>query len=107
MSLYCSFLSSVFLYLFFFFFFNDPAPTEIYTTLPYTTLFRSRRRAAARRRRTSPRPATPAPPRRPARAAPTRRPDRKSTRLNSSHSQNSYAVICLKKKNTNNNDVVP
>src|SRR5688572_32742387 len=24
--------------------------------------------------------------------------DRKSTRLNSSHSQNSYAVICLKKK---------
>src|SRR5688572_18006198 len=26
--------------------------------------------------------------------------DRKSTRLNSSHSQNSYAVLCLKKKNT-------
>src|SRR5688572_31570006 len=26
--------------------------------------------------------------------------DRKSTRLNSSHSQNSYAVFCLKKKNT-------
>src|SRR5438270_3811914 len=26
------------------------------------------------------------------------RPDRKSTRLNSSHSQNSYAVFCLKKK---------
>src|SRR2546430_4052721 len=25
--------------------------------------------------------------------------DRKSTRLNSSHSQNSYAVFCLKKKN--------
>src|SRR2546430_5429607 len=28
-----------------------------------------------------------------------RRPDRKSTRLNSSHSQISYAVFCLKKKN--------
>src|SRR2546430_9175521 len=27
--------------------------------------------------------------------------DRKSTRLNSSHSQNSYAVFCLKKKNKN------
>src|SRR5205085_9992497 len=29
----------------------------------------------------------------------TRLPDRKSTRLNSSHSQISYAVFCLKKKN--------
>src|SRR2546430_3667930 len=28
------------------------------------------------------------------------RPDRKSTRLNSSHSQISYAVFCLKKKNS-------
>src|SRR2546430_5778608 len=28
--------------------------------------------------------------------------DRKSTRLNSSHSQISYAVFCLKKKKTNN-----
>src|SRR2546427_6956755 len=28
------------------------------------------------------------------------RPDRKSTRLNSSHSQISYAVFCLKKKRT-------
>src|SRR5688572_32060885 len=28
--------------------------------------------------------------------------DRKSTRLNSSHSQISYAVFCLKKKNTPN-----
>src|SRR5688572_30993323 len=27
-----------------------------------------------------------------------RKPDRKSTRLNSSHSQTSYAVFCLKKK---------
>src|SRR2546430_4533366 len=29
--------------------------------------------------------------------------DRKSTRLNSSHSQISYAVFCLKKKNKNRN----
>src|SRR2546430_4631259 len=30
--------------------------------------------------------------------------DRKSTRLNSSHSQISYAVFCLKKKNKYNDD---
>src|SRR2546427_1023234 len=30
--------------------------------------------------------------------------DRKSTRLNSSHSQISYAVFCLKKKKKNNNN---
>src|SRR5206468_5653713 len=32
------------------------------------------------------------------------RPDRKSTRLNSSHDQISYAVFCLKKKNTTQNN---
>src|SRR2546430_6674563 len=32
--------------------------------------------------------------------APGRKRDRKSTRLNSSHSQISYAVFCLKKKKT-------
>src|SRR5688572_31404300 len=31
--------------------------------------------------------------------------DRKSTRLNSSHSQISYAVICLKKKTTDHGDL--
>src|SRR2546430_10923078 len=31
------------------------------------------------------------------------RPDRKSTRLNSSHSQISYAVFCLKKKKKHHN----
>src|SRR2546430_10499539 len=31
--------------------------------------------------------------------------DRKSTRLNSSHSQISYAVFCLKKKNKNHRDI--
>src|SRR2546427_4454907 len=33
--------------------------------------------------------------------------DRKSTRLNSSHSQISYAVFCLKKKNVYANDELP
>src|SRR3954449_3967144 len=33
--------------------------------------------------------------------------DRKSTRLNSSHTLISYAVFCLKKKKTNNNSTKP
>src|SRR5688572_31704629 len=68
------------------------------TLFPYTTLFRSARvargadglevffdraRAAHRRGRAVEQ-------------------DRKSTRLNSSHSQISYAVFCLKKKTKNN-----
>src|SRR5688572_31460754 len=76
------------------------------TLFPYTTLFRSSsgRRAggAPRVAADEPRAARPA-----TRAAdPLERivrrgnhgPDRKSTRLNSSHSQISYAVFCLKKK---------
>src|SRR5438445_2198590 len=35
-----------------------------------------------------------------AHVAPDARPDRKSTRLNSSHANISYAVFCLKKKTT-------
>src|SRR2546427_5949795 len=81
------------------------------TLFPYTTLFRSspggragpwhreRERAArgafawhARRRERAPPAAAPVPP------AASPRSDRKSTRLNSSHSQISYAVFCLKKK---------
>src|SRR5215211_1084995 len=58
------------------------------TLFPYTTLFRSGRR---RRPRPSPRGGTHRRLRRP-------RPDRKSTRLNSSHTVISYAVFCLKKK---------
>src|SRR2546427_5167511 len=72
------------------------------TLFPYTTLFRSAQvalEAGGRRRWRRPRPGRgPGP-------APVRqegggrgRPDRKSTRLNSSHSQISYAVFCLKKK---------
>src|SRR2546430_9855344 len=60
------------------------------TLFPYTTLFRSTRNVPrACRHRGAPR-------RRRPRA--DDRGDRKSTRLNSSHSQISYAVFCLKKK---------
>src|SRR6476620_1780537 len=57
------------------------------TLFPYTTLFRSR----------SPPAAAPQWPNHP-RPASTRARDRKSTRLNSSHANISYAVFCLKKK---------
>src|SRR2546430_3437968 len=60
------------------------------TLFPYTTLFRSRRR---RRRRCLDDAL-----RRVEDDTGIERQDRKSTRLNSSHSQISYAVFCLKKK---------
>src|SRR2546430_7543652 len=82
------------------------------TLFPYTTLFRSAHRGPGRRQcrslgflrvlppddeqqdgyRRRDRGARVDPPRA------TLSPDRKSTRLNSSHSQISYAVFCLKKK---------
>src|SRR2546421_1383209 len=79
--------------LFSFFFFNDTATTEIYTlslhdALPISTetgLRSARRRGLRLRSHRSP-----------------RRRDRKSTRLNSSHDQISYAVFCLKKKKKKN-----
>src|SRR2546430_11054660 len=61
------------------------------TLFPYTTLFRSfkgRRQNQPRQKQT--RVTDPWPP--------ATHADRKSTRLNSSHSQISYAVFCLKKK---------
>src|SRR2546430_4156255 len=58
------------------------------TLFPYTTLFRSRREYGSGGRG---RPGC-----QETRCVTTR--DRKSTRLNSSHSQISYAVFCLKKK---------
>src|SRR5947209_10034972 len=79
------------------FFFNNPATTATYT-FPYTTLFRSldkndrdaldlwsrdRGKELAKLNETL------------ARRQVT---DRKSTRLNSSHANISYAVFCLKKK---------
>src|SRR6266853_4437190 len=67
------------------------------TLFPYTTLFRSLR--AARR---PPGRGTRDRPRDSRRSRPRHARDRKSTRLNSSHSQISYAVFCLKKKKKTN-----
>src|SRR2546430_11274523 len=96
--------------LFSFFFFNDTATTEIYTLSLHDALPISGRRAAlpassgrasapdrggvcgSGRRDRAVRPSGTS-----VRGAAS---DRKSTRLNSSHSQISYAVFCLKKKNT-------
>src|SRR2546427_7514064 len=78
---------------FFFFFLMIRRPPRS-TLFPYTTLFRSPRAIAPRLVRSHR-------PRSFAAHAPHRAPndrDRKSTRLNSSHSQISYAVFCLKKK---------
>src|SRR2546428_9641453 len=75
---------------FLFFFFNDTATTEIYTlslhdALPISVICKA---AAPSALVTFP-----------ARRDPqSRARDRKSTRLNSSHDQISYAVFCLKKK---------
>src|SRR5262245_62640211 len=77
----------------FFFFFNYTATTEIYTLSLHDALPISlpidRRGSGLRARRT---------PRSSGRRS--NAPDRKSTRLNSSHLGISYAVFCLKKKNT-------
>src|SRR2546427_9472896 len=90
-----------------FFFFNDTATTEIYPlslhdALPISTIARAISPSKSARssgctwcRNASYRLGnTPDEP--PVRGVPA--PDRKSTRLNSSHSQISYAVFCLKKK---------
>src|SRR5437588_4387346 len=90
------------------FFFKYTSTPEIYT-FPYTTLFRSRIRGARRTGWVRPGRARPRSRRsaRPVRAEDAQRPhsdaasecgDRKSTRLNSSHTVISYAVFCLKKK---------
>src|SRR2546421_13076767 len=89
-------LSTILLPVFFFFFFNDTATTEIYTLSLHDAL-----PICPGKRRRHPR----------IRAYGTRglhssgrdipavwNEDRKSTRLNSSHDQISYAVFCLKKK---------
>src|SRR3712207_7270251 len=77
------------------------------TLFPYTTLFRSapRRPARAAPPTSSPRRAGRPPARPPAGVrGSTGRRDRKSTRLNSSHANISYAVFCLKKKNNKNDE---
>src|SRR2546430_12863159 len=83
-----------------FFFFNHTATTEIYTLSLHDALPISVIPPAA-----LPAPAPTARPRAASRPGEYRSPtgrhraaDRKSTRLNSSHSQISYAVFCLKKK---------
>src|SRR5690349_23204761 len=60
------------------------------TLFPYTTLFRSRLECS--------RPSRDRSPGTDSRRSRRRRRDRKSTRLNSSHVEISYAVFCLKKK---------
>src|SRR5437588_8980472 len=80
------------LYSFFFFFLMIRRPPRS-TLFPYTTLFRSPGSARARLCHLDP------PRHRRARdAAQSQVRDRKSTRLNSSHTVISYAVFCLKKK---------
>src|SRR6202012_6256816 len=59
------------------------------TLFPYTTLFRSPRKRGERTRRADDRDGQ--------RQPQCRREDRKSTRLNSSHTVISYAVFCLEK----------
>src|SRR5947209_20111181 len=88
--------SAIVLPYFSFFFFNDASPTEIYTLSLHDAL-----------------PIWPAARSSPAQPCPgltagegrgrqeDARQDRKSTRLNSSHANISYAVFCLKKKKKN------
>src|SRR3712207_7683702 len=77
------------------------------TLFPYTTLFRSSRVTSAKKRSESVSPCTSercSPSRSSSPGSPQMTPlwanrrDRKSTRLNSSHANISYAVFCLKKK---------
>src|SRR6266853_4632023 len=74
----------IFLFQFFFFFFLMIRRPPRSTLFPYTTLFRSCGNPSCHFSDSSDH------------VTPPR--DRKSTRLNSSHSQISYAVFCLKKK---------
>src|SRR2546429_6933074 len=90
-----------------FFFFNDTATTEIYTlslhdALPICAAEKGPGRAAAAAHGAGARLPGAAAQRadRARKRSPARALDRKSTRLNSSHGYISYAVFCLKKKNT-------
>src|SRR2546430_6580287 len=87
------------------FFFNDTATTEIYTlslhdALPISPL-RALRAGVGRVRGVALEGRDADDRFRRLERAGLRVGDRKSTRLNSSHSQISYAVFCLKKKNNN------
>src|SRR3712207_8533604 len=104
-----------------FFFFNDTATTEIYTLslhdalrsldqVPDRLLARAGRLVRKRDRR-DPRQAIGVLVRtghvRHRAMCGSKRLDRKSTRLNSSHANISYAVFCLKKKNKTNTPAQP
>src|SRR6476620_12286914 len=80
------YISYIFALFFFFFFLMIRRPPRS-TLFPYTTLFRS--------------PARPGRPDGDQGGCRDRAGDRKSTRLNSSHANISYAVFCLKKKKKN------
>src|SRR3712207_8340233 len=95
----------------YFFFFNDTATTEIYTLSLHDALPILLRRHGVRRQVVGfplghhdrvGRAAVAAP----AALAPDEE-DRKSTRLNSSHANISYAVFCLKKKKNKYNTAIP
>src|SRR5690349_24200836 len=92
--------------LFFFFFFNDTATTEIYTlslhdALPISSRAPGAGRTNCARLRRSAARFCHVRSRAPYRDS---RRDRKSTRLNSSYVEISYAVFCLKKKKQNTDD---
>src|SRR5689334_24804645 len=93
-----------------FFFFYDPATTEIYTLSLHDALpiFGAHPRRGRPSLRARARPQEVGDDDRvrlalPGRGARAGGQDRKSTRLNSSHSSISYAVFCLKKKKKNKN----
>src|SRR3712207_8580763 len=97
-----------YIYIFFFFLMIRRPPRS--TLFPYTTLFRSRffvhptvDRSAFSPCHTANSSQLRRPLRAPRRPSPCTRSaeDRKSTRLNSSHANISYAVFCLKKKKNN------
>src|SRR3712207_9519596 len=95
-----------FLHFYLFVFFNDTATTEIYTlslhdALPISSPRPGVENAPSANGRIVTANATIA---KITKAGPRmlQRSDRKSTRLNSSHANISYAVFCLKKKNKNN-----
>src|SRR5688572_32471180 len=100
----CHFIFVAFCCFVFFFFFNDTATTEIYTlslhdALPIWPQVRQNRIRVAPRTSGVERGDLGAGSCESGVAASR---DRKSTRLNSSHSQISYAVFCLKKKKKKN-----
>src|SRR3712207_6958683 len=91
--------------MFFFFFFNDTATTEIYTLSLHDALPISATGTTLATRTNRPLPGEIDVVLRDlsGRLPDHRDRDRKSTRLNSSHANISYAVFCLKKKKTNCN----